>query len=262
MPELPEIMGFKKYIDSTSLQQKIQDVDVKNEKVLTDGSPAEFQEALNGKQFKSTSTHGKYLFLDLDSDQLLMMHFGMTGEPVYYQKAEQRPDYARVIINFSHDYHLAFNCMRMLGEMGLIKSKNEFIKEKELGPDVFAEDFDLKIFSELLQNKRGMIKSALMDQSLMAGIGNECSDEILFQSRIHPKTKVGDLDENQRRKIYDEMGKVLNKKTESNIKNEALPDSFILRHRSEGADCPICNEPIEKISVGGRNGYYCPQCQE
>jgi formamidopyrimidine-DNA glycosylase len=191
-----------------------------------------------------------------------MMHFGMTGEPVYYKKAEQEPDYARLIINFSNGYHLAFNCMRMLGEVAIVESVNQFIKEKELGPDVFAEDFDFNTFSELLQNKRGMIKSALMDQSLMAGIGNECSDEILFQSRIHPKTKVADLKEDQRRKIYDAMKGVLDKKIDSNIKNEALPDSFILSHRSESADCPACNGTIEKISVGGRNGYYCPQCQQ
>ncbi|MGK7368768.1 MAG: Fpg/Nei family DNA glycosylase [Candidatus Halalkalibacterium sp. M3_1C_030] len=262
MPELPEVVYFKKYIDSTSLHQQISEVEVENDTILTGISAGDLRKELEEHQFQSTSTHGKYLFIRTDNDRELVMHFGMTGEPVYYKEPNDKPDYSRATFHFDNGYHLAFNCMRMLGEVGMVESRESFIQEKNLGPDAYSESFDLQTFKKLLKDKRGMIKSALMDQSFIAGIGNECSDEILYQARIYPKTTVADLSEADRELIFEKIQEVIREKIDSNMEHRKLPDTFILSHRKEGAECPKCGGTVQKIKVRGRNGYYCPQCQQ
>lgn len=261
MPELPEVVYFKRYVDSTSLHHKIGEVEVLNDSILSGVSVEDLNQELKGKQFLSSSTHGKYLFLNTDEDKEVMMHFGMTGEPVYYKQDDEKPEYPRVVFHFNNGYHLAFNCMRMLGEVGLIEDKDEFIRQKDLGPDVHDEEFDLTTFKKLLVNKRGMIKSALMDQSFVAGIGNECSDELLYQAGIHPRTKIANLSDSDIELLFDKMQEVIRVKIDCNMKHKSLPNNFILSHREEGAECPRCGGTIKKISVSGRNGYYCPGCQ-
>ncbi|MFP8489782.1 Fpg/Nei family DNA glycosylase [Gracilimonas sp. Q87] len=262
MPELPEIIHFKHYVDSTCLKQTISDIEVRKEDVLSNCTTAELSAKLKGEMFEKTSHYGKYLFIHSTGSHDLVMHFGMTGNPVYFKNEEQTPDFPRVLVHFENGYKLAFNCMRMLGELDLIKDKKAFIKAKDLGPDVSDEKFDYEAFYALVQDRGGMIKSSLMDQQLMAGIGNECSDEILFQSRIHPKKKVKSLRENELKTIFDNVRKVIKKKVEALDHNRELPDSFLLKDREEGAECPNCKGAIEKITVGGRSGFYCPSCQE
>jgi len=262
MPELPELVNFKQYIDSTSLHQKIAQVEVLEPDILSNTDSEKLRSALEGLEFKAAAVHGKYLFLQTTDSYQLVLHFGMTGRPVYYKKEEQQPDYPRLLITFTNGYHLAFDCMRMLGKVSLISDQNKFIEEKNLGPDALKEVSSVEKFLELFSSKRGMIKTALMDQSLLAGIGNVCSDEILFQSRIHPKTPVNDLKKEQLKKIYDNMHSVLKTKIEAGLSPDGLPNSYILKHRSEGAQCPSCGSKIKKIKVGGRSAYYCPNCQK
>lgn len=261
MPELPEIVNFKHYVGATSLHHTISSVKVPNPNILSDISPESIKSKLTDTHFKSASHHGKYLFLQTGNSHELVLHFGMTGQPVYYKNENDKPDYVRFFITFDDGSHLAFDCMRMLGEITLIDDHEEFIEQKDLGPDALREVDSIDIFKELLGNKRGMIKSALMDQSLLAGIGNECSDEILYQSGIYPKTKVQALDEENLGALFHNMHAVLEIKIDSNLEIQNLPDSYILRHRSDGEECPRCGGTIQQIKVSGRNGYYCSDCQ-
>lgn len=260
MPELPEVFNFKKYVDSTSLHQTIEDVVVNNGKVLRI-SPGKLRSSLKGKEFESTVTHGKYLFLETNNVYQLVLHFGMTGHPVYYKREDQEPDYPRVVFEFENRFHLAFDCMRVLGNVTLIEDRELFLKEKELGPDALRDIDDPEIFFRLLKNRRGIIKTALMDQSLIAGIGNVCSDEILFQSGIHPRRSVPSLDKTELRILFDNIHVVLETYINAGLEYENMPDNFLFGHRSEGADCPSCGGSIEKIKVGSRTAYYCPDCQ-
>lgn len=262
MPELPELLHFKHYVDSTALHQKITEVAIQNEQVLASCTPKQMKEALEGQSFESTSVYGKYLFLHTGGPQELVMHFGMTGRPVYFKNKDQQPDYPRTSFHLKNGYTLAFDCMRMLGQLYLTDHTEAFVKEKKLGPDVSSADFDFGTFRELMDGKRGMIKSSLMDQQFLAGIGNECSDEILFQSRVHPQKKVTDLTENLLHTIYENIQVVIETKLDALDHHKELPDTFILKHREEGAECPNCKGEIKRISVGGRSGYYCPHCQK
>jgi formamidopyrimidine-DNA glycosylase len=159
-------------------------------------------------------------------------------------------------------YHLAYDCSRKLGKIGLTGSISEFIEEKGLGPDPFQPDFDLARFKKAVGGTKGAIKPALMNQQVMAGIGNIYSDEILFQARVHPKAPAGKLDDASLERLYSEMkDHVLPAAVKARAKPDRLPSSFIIPNRKKEGECPGCGGPLIKEPVSGRPTYYCPRCQ-
>ncbi|MFN4761786.1 Fpg/Nei family DNA glycosylase [Gillisia sp. Q332] len=193
MPELPDVEVFRRYFNTTALNKKVVNVDVPDEEILENMSSRSFQMRMKGEIFQATHRHGKYLFIELDREETLMMHFGMTGSLKYYQNGDEKPDFSRVIFNLNNGYKLSFVCPRKLGKIGLIEDEADFIEEHELGPDPYSDDFKWEEFKEIISEKRGNIKTTLMDQKVLAGIGNVYSDEILYHSKIYPFTKIDEL---------------------------------------------------------------------
>ncbi len=261
MPELPDVAAFKSSLDATALHQRIEDVEAQGAYPLKEIDPDELREGLRGRTFESTERHGKYLFVALDGDRgWLVLHFGMTGDLNYYEAPEKEPEYDQVLFRFANDYHLAYVSKRKLGEVRLIDDKEAFIEEHDLGPDAMAEDFDYERFKETFGQKRGMVKSALMDQSTLAGVGNVYSDEILFQAGIHPQRKVRDLDEEELRTIYGCLKEVLETAMKHNAEPADFPDGYLIPYRGE-ARCPCCDGELKSVKVSGRTAYYCPERQ-
>ena len=135
MPELPEVEIFKRYLDTTSLHQRIDDVDVRNTYVLKETSARELARKLKGRRFESSRRHGKHLFVHADSELWLRLHFGMTGSLQYFKNNERVPRHARVLFVFANNHRLAFDDQRQFGQIGLLKDVDEFLKEPKLGPD-------------------------------------------------------------------------------------------------------------------------------
>lgn len=259
MPELPDVEVFKQYADATALHQTIEGLDVTRDEVLN-LPEQELKAHVTGRRFESTRRHGKHLFLRMEPDNWLMLHFGMTGELKYFKKENQAPVHTRVLFHFDNGYHLAYDCQRLLGEVDITDDLENYIKERELGPDALSLDFDS--FKARLENRRGMIKSALMNQEIIAGIGNVYSDEILFQARLHPKTKVSDLDKDTLKTLFDAMRDVLQTAIDCQADPDQFPASFLIPHRSKDDDCPQDGGEVTQIKVSGRNAYYCPDCQK
>jgi formamidopyrimidine-DNA glycosylase len=258
MPELPEVESYKKHLDNTSLNKVIKDVRIKDDYVLK-MLKEEFTKGVKGKKIEDSKRHGKWLFVKLSSENLLF-HFGMSGDLMYHASTDDEPEYSKIIFEFKSGDYLSYISVRKLGEVKLIKDIDEFIEEEELGPDALEVDQDE--FLEIMDNKsRSYIKSALMDQNALAGIGNEYSDEILFQAKVYPKIRVSTLSEKKLIQIFDSMKQILKVAIEARAKNESLPDSFIMSHRDKKATCPVCESKIERIEISGRHGYYCPKCQ-
>jgi formamidopyrimidine-DNA glycosylase len=264
MPELPDVEIFRSYFDSTSLHQEIVDIefDTAAERILEDITVDQLKDELVGHQCEETRRHGKYFFARLDNQKWLMLHFGMTGYFQYYKNEDEKPSHSRLILDFANDYHLAFSNTRKLGKVKMMDDDESYISEKGLGPDVLSDDFDFEKFTEVLAGRRGMIKSALMNQDIMAGIGNIYSDEILFQAKIHPKTSVNALSEKDLKQIFEATQAVMKTAIEKNVDTSQFPDSYIIPHREEGESCPRCDGEVKNIKVSGRSGYYCPSCQE
>jgi formamidopyrimidine-DNA glycosylase len=256
MPELPSLEIFKRYFDSTSLNQKIQSVDVQNPEILINVSPKKLENKLKGQKFIGSRRYGKYLFSHLDNDYYLILHFGMTGY-LKYNKDDFNP-YTRLSLSFKKG-NLGFIDMRKFGKIGLTRDVDHFIYDKNLGPD--ALEIDWKTFKEKFHKKKGLIKPLLMNQNFIAGIGNLYADEILYQSGVHPLSKADKLSEDKVKQLYRVMKRVLNKAIEYKDKPFSLPSSFLLPHRQREGECPQ-GGPLNVIKVGGRTTYYCAEHQK
>jgi formamidopyrimidine-DNA glycosylase len=257
MPELPEVQNFKKYLDSTSLNQVIDDVKIRDDRVLL-ASDNEYIKCLIGGKFEETIRHGKYLLAKV-RNCYIVFHFGMSGWLEYFSSDDPEPQYSKVIFQFNNGYSLAYISIRMFGKLDLTESLETFRKKKRLGPDAYKMSLDE--FQSAINRRTAIMKSALLNQSIISGIGNIYSDEILFKAKIHPKRKINTLNDVELEKLFTSIKEVL----EYGIKHEGELDtysnSFLIPHRSKEEHCPNCGTNIERYEISGRHGFFCPKCQ-
>ena len=213
MPELPDVETFRRYLNATSLHQRIIGVDVRSAYILKGVSARELVRRLKGRCFESSRRHGKHLFVRADGDLWLRLHFGMTGSLQYFKREERAPRHTRVLFAFANGHRLAFEDQRKFGEVGLLKDIDEFLKKRGLGPD--ALDISRSQFKERFRKHRGAVKTILLNQKLIAGIGNIYADEILFRARIHPATQVSALKEKTVTKLFRAARNILKKAIEA-----------------------------------------------
>jgi formamidopyrimidine-DNA glycosylase len=259
MPELPDVETYRRYLNATGLHQRIASTDVESAAVLAGTTPRGLARALEGTSFESTRRHGKYLFASLARGGWLVLHFGMTGELKYFKHREDAPDYTQCLITYDNGFHLAYAAPRKLGRIGLTDSPQRLIQDKELGPD--ALDLNAEAFVELASKRRGSIKPWLMNQEIMAGIGNIYSDEILFQAGLHPRRSVGELDETTLRRLHRVLCSVLEAAIKARVDPIQMPAGFLLPHRRKGGRCPKCGTHLKTVKAAGRTAWYCPRCQ-
>ncbi|MHA2035147.1 MAG: Fpg/Nei family DNA glycosylase [Promethearchaeota archaeon] len=258
MPELPEVETFKRYLDKTSLKQLIKKTIINDNRILKIDE-SYFKKSLVGKKFESSIRHGKYLLVFLNP-QYLVMHFGMTGDLEYYSKKDEHPKYSKVIFQFNNEYNLAYISTRMFGKLDLVDSIEEFIKNKKLGLDAYK--MNLEEFKEAVQKRTAIIKNAFLNQSFIAGVGNIYSDEILFRSKIHPKTKINTLSEGKIEELFTNIKDILKFGIENQGDLSTYPQSFLIPHRKIEERCPICNTEITRFELAGRHGFFCSKCQK
>jgi formamidopyrimidine-DNA glycosylase len=259
MPELPDVEVYRRYLGSTALHKRIAEVEVHSSRVLEGVSSRRLKDALEGASLEDTSRRGKYLFCELDSGTYLVLHFGMTGFLKYFKNEEQEPSHDRLTLHLENDYRLAYDNQRLLGRVFLADDREEFVREHEIGPDALSVGFDE--FASVLRRGRGAVKTSMMNQKMLAGLGNIYTDEILFQARVHPKTRISDLSEEQFRTIYDQMKAVLKEAIDARADPERMPKTYLLPHRDEKDTCPRCGAGVKKITLSGRSAYLCPKCQ-
>lgn len=260
MPELPDVEVFRRYLGRTALHRRIRSVSVENRKVLKDVSERTLARHLKGRRLEETRRHGKFLFARLDSGpEWLVLHFGMTGFLKYFRRRESAPEHPRVVLGLDDGYRLAYDSQRMLGDVQLTKDVDAFCVEHGLGPDALS--LDAEGFAEQVGGRRGAVKSALMNQSAVAGIGNVYSDEILFQARVHPDTSVASLEDRDLRDLHRATRKVLEGAIHCRADPQRVPRSWLLPHRYEGGSCPRCGGRLERIPAAGRHAWICPRCQ-
>jgi formamidopyrimidine-DNA glycosylase len=149
----------------------------------------------------------------------------------------------------------------MLGWVGLMGDPDELIARKGLARSAVDRRFGYREFRKIFSGRKSEIKPALMNQGLIAGIGNIYSDEILFQARIHPRRKTNDLTEKELKSVFDNIKEVLRTAIDRNADYGDFPREYLLRNRRKGAGCPVCGSRLETAKVGGRTAYFCPNCQ-
>lgn len=260
MPELPEVESFRRYLEDTSMDKSIIDVKVEREKILQDISIDELIDNLICHRFVKTLRWGKQLFVQTDGGVWLTMHFGMTGSLFFFHQLSQEPKHCRLLIEFCDNDYLCFDDQRLFGRIGIVQDVDFFIKKHHLGPDVLT--LKKEMFACIVSNKKTPIKTVLMKQELFAGIGNEYSDEILFQARINPSILASSLSDEQIEKIFQKMSFVLATATESRVKDHPFPKHFLLHSGRKSKICPRCGSKLKCQKFSGRTGCFCPSCQE
>lgn len=260
MPELPEVETFKRYLDSTSLHQRIGNVEVRDACVLKRISARELARRLKGRRFENSHRHGKHLFVRAADELWLRLHFGMTGSLEYLSRHEAAPKTARVIFHFLGNRRLAFDDQRKFGEIELITDVDEFLQTRRLGPD--ALEISLLQFKAILEERRGAVKAILLNQQLIAGIGNLYADEILFRARIHPGIEAARLSDKDLSRFFRATRCVLERAIALKTDFNHLPKSWLLKHREKGGRCPRCGRALKSATIGGRTSWFCPCCQK
>lgn len=259
MPELPDVQVYKETIDATSLHSRIETVHVPSNGLL-DVSERTLRRHLRGRALEGTRRHGKWLFVAC-GDGWLRLHFGMTGLPVY-RKGGEPPEFAKLALDFEDGGTLHIVSRRKLGHIGWIDDPDRFIEAERLGPDPVATDgFGLEAFRERLEERRGMIKTTLMNQQVIAGLGNVYSDEILFQGGLDPEAQAASLRSRTVGTLHRTLQRVLHKAIEARAEPDEMPRSWLLPSREDGADCPRCGGTVRRKQVAGRSTYWCPSHQ-
>ena len=265
MPELPDVELYKRHLDATCLGLTIRHVVVGDARILADVSATELAHRLEGARINASRRHGKHLLVDLGAPGWLTLHFGMNGSLEHFTDGEDDPPYDRVRFDFADGHHLAYVNPRLLGRVGLAPDADAFVAAEGLGPDALDLRFDLATFERSLGGRRRDVKSLLMDQKVVAGIGNIHSNEILFQARLNPRTRCDRLDAGMRQCLFSRIKEVLETAIASGAGAERLvdrlPGLFLIPHREKGGRCPRCGGEITSAKFSGRTAYDCPRCQ-
>lgn len=263
MPELPDVEIFRRRIEEHARSRVISEVNLLDKRLLNVESADRLFRTLDGRRLVATTRHGKSLFIELDNGSLLVLHFGMTGEILTLGKGAGTPRYTALHLAFDDGSGIVVTSRRRLGHIALANDTSAFIRSHDLGPDALDPTLDVKAFQAALGSSRSAIKSALMDQTKLAGIGNIYSDEILFQAGLAPTVRVGDLSHEQVTRLFQTMRRVLQEAVERGVLSEgtALPENWLLAHRAKGERCPHCGTAVQASKVAGRSSYFCPSCQ-
>ncbi len=261
MPELPDAVVYRRRLDQGALDRTIANTEVVDPRILDDGlDPPRLDAVLREHTLTETHRHGKHVFARYGPDTgWLALHFGMTGSVQVVGDGEP-PAYAYVRFHFAEGGHLAFVCPRKFARVRLVDTPEAFVETKDLGPD--ARRTDGETFCRQFDRRRGTIKGRLLDQSVVAGLGNIYADEALYQEGIHPRTTVPELSENDLRGLYDAIQTVLDAAIDADANPTALdPDRFMLPHRYDDERCPKTSVSLQTEQVSGRTAYFSPARQ-
>lgn len=269
MPELPEVETIKNELAPYIIGRSISDVSLLWEGIVRQPSVREFRSRIIGQGIIEINRRGKYLIISLSSGDFLIVHLKMSGALLIGQHSTEPPKYTRAVIRLDNDINIFFRDPRKFGAMWLVTDKNEVANK--LGPEPLEADFTPQFLSQLLARHKAPIKALLLDQSLIAGIGNMYADEALFAAKIHPLKPGDSLSPEEVKRLYTAIRQVLrsgiNDKGASVI-NYVRPDGtlgtahshFKVAHRG-GEPCPVCGTPIQRLPIRNRGSYFCPKCQ-
>lgn len=272
MPELPEVETVRRGLLDKVLNRVIKGIRVNYPKIIEYPSISLFKKEIVGQKINDISRYGKWLIFVLD-DFYLLSHLRMEGK--YFIKSSKDVDlkHEHVIFELDDKTELRYMDVRKFGKMHLI-SKDK-IKEigplKELGLEPWDENLTLEYLQDKFSKKRLPIKSVLLDQSIIVGIGNIYADEILFLAKINPYTRAMDLNDDSIKNIIKYTRIVLEdaiKAGGTTIRSYSSVNGIhgmfqqnLNVHSRSGEACPVCGSEVIKVKIGGRGTYYCSKCQ-
>lgn len=273
MPELPEVETVRQSLEKRIVGQIIKSLVVGDyPAVLGSGLPEVVQAQIVGRSIQNVRRRAKYLILDLDDGTALTVHLRMTGRlsAVPHGRAPLR--YERLTIGFESGLDLRFSDQRKFGRVIHLQAEELKALDERLGMEPLGNEFTAGWLEERLRRRPGKIKAVLLDQELIAGLGNIYADEALFLAGIHPVRGANSLDSAEVRRLHRQIRAVLRSALErKGTTFSSFEDAdgnqgeyggkLLVYGRGGKSRCPRCGTLLEKTIVGGRGTSYCPRCQ-
>lgn len=274
MPELPEVETVRRGLNQLVTGAVICSVDVFWNRMITPPfSSQRFKEVLVGEQIHAIERRGKYLIFLLDH-WAMISHLRMEGKYEVTSSEEPYKKHTHVVFHLADNRDLRYLDVRKFGRFTLvpIDKQDEFEPFRKLGPEPVADSFHTSEFQERLSHTGRTIKAVLLDQHVVAGVGNIYADESLFQARVHPAKPANALTNEETGRLRDAIIQVIGQavqaggstiRTYTNTLGEAGSFQLSLNvYGRKGEACPRCGRPIEKIRVAQRGTHFCPYCQQ
>lgn len=273
MPELPEVETVRRTLIKKVLNKKITMVEILYPNIIVEPSIDEFKKNIINQTIIDIKRKGKWLIFELN-DYYLLSHLRMEGKYNLRKNSEKIEKHEHISFIFDDTTCLRYKDTRKFGRMYLYKKEEAYNNKplNELGLEPWDKNLTEIYLKEKYQNKKLPIKTILLDQSIITGIGNIYADEILFLSNINPLKRCCELNNLELKEIIKNTQDILNKAINDGgttirtyESSEGVHGNFqqnLLVHNKEGENCPKCGSKILKIKVNGRGTYYCPKCQK
>jgi len=271
MPEIAEVKTVAKVLKKKLLNKHIKDIQVRYKGTITNDLNY-FKSCLIDNEIKDITTNGKWIIFKLNNYYLLS-HLRMEGKYFIKKKEEEIEKHEHVIFYFD-DFTLRYHDTRKFGKMTIIKHDEleKFESLKKLGPEPNTKELTKEYLYNKIHLKQTNIKTLLLDQTIINGLGNIYANEVLFASRINPNKLGRTITIKECEKIIDSSNKIIDKATKeggttiksytSSLGVEGNYQKYLCVHMKENKPCPVCKSEIKKIKLNGRSTYYCPNCQK
>ncbi len=269
MPELPEVETIRRELAPLLMGRRILHVVIRWPRLVDRPAADEFCRRLEGRTFHAVRRRGKYLIFDLDSGEHWIVHLRMTGQ-LHVREADVGPDqHTHALLTLDDGRVVHYRDQRKFGRFYLVEDEDQVVGG--LGPEPLAETWQPEDLAAALRGRRATIKALLLDQRVVAGLGNIYADEALFVAGIHPARAGGSLSEEEIRRLHDAIRRVLEEaiRARGSTLSTYVPPSGQrgqyqqqrrVYHRT-GEPCPVCGAPVRQIRIVGRSTHFCPKCQ-
>ena len=274
MPEMPEVEIIRRYLDTQVAGKTIMNLDIRLPRMIKWPDVEGFRALVTGRTIKSMNRRGKYLLMELDNDSKVVFHLRMTGRLVYEPTGDTSDHHARVIFHLQDGASLVYGDTRTLGtihglkpqELGMLKGL------AEMGPEPLSAEFTTEYLYKTANQRKVAIKSFLLNQKYIGGIGNIYADEALFLARIHPLRPANSLTQAECSSLWESVNKVIAagiadggttfRDYQNGEGGNGSHQDHLYVYGRKGEQCRNCGAVIERITVGGRGTHFCPKCQE
>jgi len=273
MPELPEVEHVVRALRPVVVGRRILAAELNLKRISPEVSRPAFARQLKDLRINAVGRRGKYILFELDSGALLTTHLRMTGKFVALGTDDELPPYAHVVFYLDDDRRLVFCDMRQFGRMRIISNSQKLPKELlALAPEPLSDEFSEEYFLQTLRKSRRSLKTLLLDQTRVLGLGNIYAVEALFLAGIHPLKQAHTLSKPRARKLFQAIKTILQEAIHSGSTLRidlsdgessyiGSSERFWRVYEREGEPCVNCGTTIRRVAHGGRSTYFCPRCQ-
>src|SRR5438132_3170358 len=272
MPELPEVEHVVRALRRVVVGRTIVATEIRLPKLIGPTSTAAFKRKLKNLRITGVSRRGKFILIELDSERILAVHLRMTGKFLYLSAENELPKHAHAIFYLDNDRRLVFRDQRQFGIMSLVPgaASADMKGIAELAPEPLSDEFSIDYLRRVLKRSRRTLKTLLLDQTKVLGLGNIYAAEALFRAGISPFAVAASLSRNRTARLHSAIQEVLgfavdhirgSIKLEEGFSYGAAFENFWQVYDREGEPCVKCGVNIRRVTHGGRSTYWCPRCQ-